>query len=75
MKVDVACKKCGHAKRLDIGQPTPGQALADYLKLLHDRLLHRPSFECFGGHFELRPPVPEFWEVRWDTVGDDDPPA
>ena len=38
---------------------------------LQDRLLHRPSFECFGGHFELRPPMPEFWEVRWDSVGEE----
>jgi len=71
MKVDVSCKKCGQQKRLEIGQPAAGQALADYLRILHDRLTHRPSFECFGGHFELKPPMPEFWEVRWDTVGED----
>jgi len=71
VKVDVHCRKCGQDKRLDIGKPAPGQQLQDYLKLLHDRLLHRPSFECFGGHFELRPPMPEFWDVRWDSVGED----
>ncbi|MBU6281693.1 hypothetical protein KGQ64_05580 [bacterium] len=71
MKVDVRCRKCGGAKRLDIGTPPAGQALEEYLRLLHDRLRHRPSFECFGGHFELRPPVPEFWDVDWATVGDE----
>ena len=71
MKLDGRCRKCGQEKRLDIGKPAPGQLLQDYLKLLHDRLLHRPSFECFGGHFELKPPMPEFWEVRWDSVGEE----
>ena len=71
MKVDVRCKKCGQEKRLDIGQPVAGQDLADYVRILHDRLTHRPSFECFGGHFELKPPLPDFWEVRWDSVGED----
>jgi hypothetical protein len=71
MKVTVRCKKCGREKRLDIGQPAPGQDLAAYLRLLNDRLTHRPSFECFGGHFELKPPLPEFWEVRWDSVAED----
>jgi hypothetical protein len=70
MKIDVSCKKCGERKRLDIGSPAPGQPLEEYLRLLHDRLLHRPSFECFGGHFELEPAMPRFWEVHWDTVGD-----
>ena len=70
MKIDVSCKKCGNRKRLDIGTPPAGQPLDEYLRLLHDRLLHRPSFECFGGHFELRPPVPEFWEVHWETAGE-----
>ena len=71
MKIDVSCKKCGQSKRLDIGKPAAGQALADYLRLLHDRLTHRPSFECFGGHFELEPPMPRFWDVAWDSVGED----
>ena len=71
MKVAVKCKKCGQAKRVDIGRPAAGQALAEYLRLLHDRLTHRPSFECFGGHFELRPPLPEYWEVDWESVGED----
>jgi hypothetical protein len=69
VRVDVRCRKCGQAKRLDIGAPADGQPLEEYLRLLHDRLRHRPSFECFGGHFELRPPVPEFWEVDWGSVG------
>lgn len=70
MRIDVSCKKCGARKRLEIGTPPAGQPVEEYLRLLHDRLLHRPSFECFGGHFELRPPVPEFWEVHWDTAGE-----
>ncbi|MFM7141903.1 MAG: hypothetical protein ACKO2K_08330 [Alphaproteobacteria bacterium] len=71
MKVDVRCRKCGGSKRLDVGAPPSGQALEEYLRLLHDRLRHRPSFECFGGHFELRPPVPEFWDVDWASVGEE----
>ncbi len=70
MRVDVTCKKCGQKSRLDIGAPPVGQALEEYLRLLHDRLTHRPSFQCFGGHFELRPPLPEFWQVHWETVGE-----
>lgn len=70
MKVDVSCKKCGQRKRLDIGAPQAGQPLEEHLRFLNDRLMHRPSFDCFGGHFELRPPVPEFWEVHWETVGE-----
>ncbi|HYC22602.1 MAG TPA: hypothetical protein VEI94_07860 [Candidatus Bathyarchaeia archaeon] len=70
MKVDVSCKKCGQSKRLEIGRPAAGQSLEEYLHLLGERLSHRPSFECFGGHFELRPPVPEFWDVRWETLGE-----
>ena len=70
MKVDVKCRKCGQETRMDIGKPAPGQQLQDYLKLLHDRLLHRPSFECFGGHLELAAPLPRFWDIHWDTLGD-----
>jgi hypothetical protein len=67
--VDVVCKKCGNAKRIDVGAPAPGQTIEDYVHLLAERLKHRPSFECFGGHMELKPPVPEFWDVRWETLG------
>ena len=70
MRVDVACRKCGTSKRLDVGAPTTGQTLEDYVSLLNERLMHRPSFECFGGHMELRPPVPEFWDIHWETLGD-----
>ena len=69
MRVDVACRKCGTRERLDVGAPAPGQSVDDYVHLVHERLTHRPSFECFGGHMELRPPVPEFWDVRWETLG------
>ena len=71
MQVDVACRKCGARQRIDIGAPAAGQALEEYVHLLQERLAHRPSFECFGGHTELRPPVPEFWDVRWETLGED----
>jgi len=70
MRVDVACRKCGAHKRLDVGAPESGQALEEYVHLLTERLKHRPSFECFGGHMELRPPVPEFWDIDWSTLGD-----
>ena len=70
MKVDVHCKKCGQSKRMEMGSPATGQALEDYMHLLAERLRHRPSFDCFGGHFELKPPVPEFWDISWETVGD-----
>jgi hypothetical protein len=42
----------------------------EHLHLVVERLSHRPSFECFGGHLELAPPVPQFWDIHWETVGD-----
>ncbi len=69
MQVDVECRKCGQRRRLDLGSPAAGQAADEYLHLVRERLTHRPSFSCFGGHTELRPPVPEFWDVRWETLG------
>ena len=70
MRVDVNCRTCGGTARVEIGEPAPGQSLEEHLHLVRERLLHRPSFSCFGGHTELRPPVPEFWEVRWETLGE-----
>lgn len=70
MRVDVACRKCHGQARVDVGEPSAGQSIEEYVHLLQERLMHRPSFECFGGHMELRPPVPEFWDVRWETVGE-----
>ncbi len=70
MRVDVACRACGRTARLDVGTPAPDQPLADFVHLLRERLAHRPSFQCFGGHLELRPPVPDFWDVRWETLGE-----
>jgi hypothetical protein len=70
VRVDVFCRKCGTERRIDVGVPAPGQALEEYVHLIEERLRHRPSFECFGGHLELAPPVPAFWEVRWETLGD-----
>ena len=40
------------------------------MHLVSERLSHKPSFECFGGHVELAPPVPRFWTIHWDTLGD-----
>ena len=68
--VDVHCRRCRSSHRLDVGSPSPGQSLEEYLHLVRERLEHKPSFSCFGGHTELRPPVPEFWDVRWETLGD-----
>jgi hypothetical protein len=70
MRVDVTCRTCGSRARIDVGAPAPGQSVDEHLHLVRERLLHRPSFECFGGHMELRPPVPEFWDVHWETLGD-----
>jgi hypothetical protein len=70
VKVDVSCKRCGAARRLEIGAPAAGQTREEYLHVVKERLAHRPSFDCFGGHSELRPPVPEFWVVDWETLGD-----
>ena len=69
MHVDVSCRKCGQRRRLDLGEPgdrTP----EEHLHLVVERLSHRPSFECFGGHLELAPPLPQFWDIHWETVGD-----
>lgn len=70
MHVDVTCRTCGSRARIDVGRPAPGQSVDDHLHLVRERLLHKPSFQCFGGHMELRPPVPEFWDVHWETLGD-----
>ncbi len=68
--MDVSCRKCGARKRLDLGQPSAGQAVEEYVRLVNDRLSHQPSFGCFGGHFELAPPLPRFWEVHWETLAE-----
>jgi len=70
MFVDVSCKKCGQRRRLEVGQPPNHQSLEEYCHLVTERLTHQPSFGCFGGHFELAPPIPRFWEVHWDTLGE-----
>ena len=69
MHVDVSCSKCGQRRRLDLGDPG-AVAVEEFLHLVSERLSHKPSFECFGGHVELAPPVPRFWTVHWDTLGD-----
>jgi hypothetical protein len=70
MYVEVSCKKCGRRQRLDIGAPAQG-SVEEHLHLLSERLSHKPSFECFGGHFEFAPPLPRFWEIHWDTLGEE----
>ena len=70
MFVDVSCRKCGQRKRLDVGAPAPQQPLEEYVRFVNDRLTHQPSFGCFGGHFELAPPLPRYWEVHWETLGE-----
>jgi len=69
MHIDVSCKKCGVRRRVDVGA-RGDQTIEEFVRLLNDRLTHRPSFECFGGHLEVAPPVPRFWVVHWDTLGD-----
>jgi hypothetical protein len=68
MHVDVSCRKCGQRRRLDLGDPGD-RPLAEFTHLIVERLSHRPSFECFGGHLELAPPLPRFWEIHWETAG------
>jgi hypothetical protein len=68
MHVDVSCRKCGHRRRLDLGDPGDGDA-DEFVRLTVERLSHQPSFECFGGHLELSPPLPRFWDVHWETYG------
>jgi hypothetical protein len=64
--VDVSCRKCGRRRRLPLGEPGD-RSREEFLRLVVERLSHQPSFECFGGHFELAPPLPRFWEIHWDT--------
>jgi hypothetical protein len=66
--VDVSCTKCGQRRRLSVGDPG-ARSLAEHLHLLTERLTHQPSFECFGGHLELAPPLPRFWVIHWETLG------
>jgi hypothetical protein len=68
MRVDVRCRKCGARKRLELGDPGD-RPPAEFIHLVKERLSHQPSFECFGGHLELTPPLPAFWEIDWDTCG------
>lgn len=68
MYVDVSCKKCGAKKRMDIG--APAGPLDEHVHRIEERLSHHPSFQCFGGHFELAPALPDFWIIHWETVGD-----
>ena len=70
MFVDVSCRKCGNRTRMDLGPVPEGTPIEEHLRLILDRLSHQPSFGCFGGHFELAPPVPRFWTIHWDTLGE-----
>ena len=53
---------------LELGDPG-GTPLEDFIHRVKERLTHQPSFECFGGHLELAPPVPSFWEIDWRSCG------
>ena len=64
----MTCRKRGERRRLEIGEPGD-RSLAEFKHLLVERLSHQPSFECFGGHLELVPPLPRFWDIHWDTCG------
>jgi hypothetical protein len=68
MRVDVSCRKCGQHRRLELGDPGD-RPLAEFIHLVKERLSHQASFECFGGHVELAPPLPRFWDVDWATCG------
>jgi hypothetical protein len=68
VRVDVTCRKCGQRRRLEVGEPGDRET-ADFLHLVKERLSHQPSFECFGGHLELAPPLPGFWEIDWTSYG------
>jgi hypothetical protein len=67
MHVDVSCKKCGNRRRVDLGDPGE-RPTEEFLHLVTERLSHKPSFECFGGHLEFAPPLPDFWVIHWDTL-------
>ena len=64
----MTCRRCGERRRLEIGEPGD-RSLAEFMHLLVERLSHQPSFECFGGHLELAPPLPRFWDIHWETCG------
>lgn len=70
MYVDVSCRKCGARSRLSLGPAPDGVPPEEHLRLVVDRLSHQPSFGCFGGHFELASPLPQFWTIHWDTLGE-----
>jgi len=71
VKVDVSCHVCGQQARIDVGTPSAGQTLEEHLHFVQERLSHRPSFECFGGHTELRAPLPACWTIHWNTLADE----
>jgi hypothetical protein len=69
VRVDVSCGKCGERRRVDIGEPAGGD-IDEHRRMVTERLTHQPSFQCFGGHFELRPALPDFWVFHWETAGE-----
>ena len=69
MHVEISCKKCGQRRQVDLGTPQ-SEPVEEYLHRIRERLSHKPSFECFGGHFEFAAPVPQFWDIHWDTLID-----
>ena len=69
LHVDVRCKMCGQQRRLAVGDPG-AKPVEEFVHYVNERLSHKPSFECFGGHLELAPPLPGFWQIHWETIGD-----
>jgi len=69
VRVDVSCSTCEQRRRLELGDPGD-RPVEEFLHLVSERLSHKPSFECFGGHIELAPPLPRFWTIHWETLGD-----
>jgi len=69
MHVEISCKKCSARSRVDLGDPG-NRSVEEFLHFVSERLSHKPSFECFGGHLELAPPLPRFWEIHWETLTD-----
>ncbi len=67
MDVEISCKKCGGRRRVELGDPGD-RSVEEFLHLVAERLAHKPSFECFGGHLELAPPLPAFWVIHWETL-------
>lgn len=68
--MDIGMPKAAQPSQVSEEEEGEENELEEYLHLLRERLSHQPSFECFGGHFEFASPLPDFWEIHWETLGD-----